>query len=229
MSASNGRRQRSLEIEIFRTSFHEAGHAVANYLLDRSIEEVMVKSREEMEAMLARGLGSDDFAGHVLSTEEPIECLSDAIDEILFCLAGEATVRAAWALQVIDDVSLGIEEPAPELERDEALEVILKMPPGVTPVAAAVFNGYESGEAKGDIAAAEHLAAEWTHTSQEALALMRFATIRVSEWTQTERFQYLAGRLAAGLLEQNTMDGSLATHLLERADAIYSSKARRPA
>jgi hypothetical protein len=205
---------------IYGAAWHEAGHAVAAYLLGLRIERIWIASPAELEAIEPAGA-----SGHVELEQRPIVDLGDALNHMLVYLAGEAAVRGAWALGLLDEIEFGFTEPAPEPETlaEQVDELLARR--GGSPTAATASYGYLSPAAESDLAAVREISAEWAFSSLEAASMQNLAEHRVAEWVGQPRFQALLGTLGPALLK-GSMSGELADHLLGRADEIHGAEAR---
>jgi hypothetical protein len=192
-------------------SWHEAGHAVAAYLVGTPIDKIVV--RTEQGALL-----EGRFAGSVyLAREEPKD-VHEAEDRILVLLAGTACVRVAWSIGTLSDEFLGRVEPSKELTVDD----LLVSRNGSTPAGAAAYVGLNDERDSPDDQDAQALAQEWTGDTLEAASMLGYLRARTINVVQGERFQSLASTIAAALLEHGELDGDLATHLLDRANAVFA-------
>jgi hypothetical protein len=199
-------------------AFHEAGHAVAGYLLGEGIEGIdIIRSGDELEAIVeAEGAG-----GCVRFAARVVESLADAQTAILGLLAGEAAVRISWAMQVLTDEQV---DPHRRAVRGDELPVedLLAVPNGATPTQSAAYFGWLDDRGKSDMDEAEALARKFALSQFEAAAMMAWLQAWTSEWVQSERFQRLVGMLASVLLDRGSISGQLATELLDRADRVFA-------
>ncbi len=123
--------RRALEGQTFRTCWHEAGHAVAGWLLGRTIERIEILTHRKRQPGCV--------AGRVHYGEGEVTNRHEAEDEICISFAGEAALRTAWALEVFDEINLGLPEgPARAMTVDEMAVV----PNGSSPASALAQYGY---------------------------------------------------------------------------------------
>jgi hypothetical protein len=200
------------------TCWHEAGHAVAGFLLNVPILEIVVLGPDELAEHHAKG--SEEHWGFVLFGDYPEDTLGRAIDSMIISLAGEASVRVSWALGVLE--AIRTEAPPDPVTLEEITEAVNTVPEGATPASSAAYFGYRDGKAAAiDLRDAEEVADRWTWGGPDRAALVAYAQASAAEWVQTPRFQSLLGRLSASLLERGSMPGSFAEDLLRRANRIF--------
>jgi hypothetical protein len=186
---------------------HEAGHAVAMFLLGQEIDH--------LELMRPFELRSDGLAGCVQSMPHEVTTIGDAIDELVVYLAGEAAFRVAWANGVLGNAEIG------GIEAEAPVALLLAMPNGSSMADRAAHQGWYERDDHPDERNAAALAAHFTTGALETDLLLKFARARTSAMVGTERFQALCADLARVLLKRSPLPGADAVAVLGRADRVH--------
>lgn len=192
-------------------AWHEAAHAVAYYLHGHPIERAEVYRLGELRE-------EGKVAGCVIPTEREVQSVCEAQEAIVELLAGEAGVRVAWERGVISDTDIGGREvPLDDLSTDE----LLVGQANGDETRRAVSRGWYQRQYHSDAEEARRLAQVFSGDLEEALALLSYCQSRTVSMARSERFQRLAGVVAAALLEHSMLEGRVITNLLDRADELY--------
>jgi hypothetical protein len=198
---------RTLEQARHSVAFHEAGHAVAAFGFGHRILDVSIMS--------AAGELVDGNAG-CARTVKPVTSLADAEQRICVMLAGVACSMTAYATGALPRELFRTTGP----DEDLFVELELSAPVDSSPAAAAIYDGWTTKQDTPDEDQARVLAEAWTSSPDEAASLLRWLRLRTASLVEDPQFQAHAGRIAAALLEYDTLSGSHVEELLTRWDHI---------
>jgi len=183
-----------------RTAFHEAGHAVAVFLLGGEVAYVTAV------ADLARWGGQCSWIG---------DC--GAFGEATIAFAGPmAEQHAQRTRSLATERTRDIASAGPSATAADDLDGIF----GVEGALDRARQRHDRVGTTSDHDVAFDALAEVSGSLEEITAALEFAKVRTRTLVQSPRFQVLVNRLAHVLLERGHLDGEAAMNELRRADEV---------